>query len=98
MVECESSLSVDMLVCIYLCTSNFYFTLLNLKFLFFQEHYIQSVYDDYFVAPKVHVHEEIDEMDHFRPPHIEFRIGDVILTYKRIVGIIVGWSIDRAVR
>ncbi|KAF0709668.1 Beta-hexosaminidase, partial [Aphis craccivora] len=30
----------------------------------------------------------------FRPPHLEFRIGNVILTHNMIPGIIVGWNID----
>lgn len=34
----------------------------------------------------------------FRPPHLEYRIGDVILTRNMVVGAIIGWSIDMAVR
>lgn len=30
----------------------------------------------------------------FRPPHLEFRIGNVILMHTMIPGIIVGWNID----
>ncbi|KAL4121239.1 hypothetical protein QTP88_013791 [Uroleucon formosanum] len=30
----------------------------------------------------------------FRPPHLKFRIGNVVLTNKMTAGIIVGWNID----
>ncbi|CAH1724528.1 uncharacterized protein LOC114120710 [Aphis gossypii] len=30
----------------------------------------------------------------FRPPHLEFRIGNVILMHTMIPGIVVGWNID----
>lgn len=33
----------------------------------------------------------------FRPPHMEFRVGEVVLTQKMIIGVIVGWNIDMAV-
>lgn len=33
----------------------------------------------------------------FRPPHLIFKIGDVILTRFLNVGIIVGWNIDMTV-
>ncbi|CAI6343498.1 unnamed protein product [Macrosiphum euphorbiae] len=30
----------------------------------------------------------------FRPPHLEFRIGNVVLTHTMTAGVIVGWNID----
>jgi len=33
----------------------------------------------------------------FRPPHLEFRIGNVVLTNNIKLGIIVGWDIDMTV-
>ncbi|XP_025208015.1 uncharacterized protein LOC112603582 [Melanaphis sacchari] len=30
----------------------------------------------------------------FRPPHLEYRIGQIVLTQTMIAGIIVGWNID----
>ncbi|VVC41469.1 Hemimethylated DNA-binding domain [Cinara cedri] len=30
----------------------------------------------------------------FRPPHLEFRVGDVVLTRTMAIGVIVGWKID----
>lgn len=33
----------------------------------------------------------------FRPPHLEFRIGNVVLTHSMTAGVIVGWNIDMTV-
>jgi len=34
---------------------------------------------------------------HFRPPHLQFKIGNVVLTNSIRAGIIVGWNIDKTV-
>ncbi|XP_026805043.1 uncharacterized protein LOC113548385 isoform X1 [Rhopalosiphum maidis] len=31
----------------------------------------------------------------FRPPHLKFSVGNVILTHTMIAGIVVGWNIDK---
>lgn len=33
----------------------------------------------------------------FRPPHLEYRVGDIVFTRSMIIGIIVGWRIDLTV-
>lgn len=34
---------------------------------------------------------------YFRPPHLEFRVGDVVLTSHMHIGVIIGWMIDMSV-
>jgi len=43
--------------------------------------------------------EEVPEhlIRNFRPPHLEFRIGTVVLIQTMITGVIVGWEIDMTV-
>lgn len=70
----------------------------------FQEYYLQNIYDyfgsstptdsdDPFEGKNVPEH----LIQNFRPPHLEFRVGDVVFTRNMIVGAIVGWSIDKSV-
>lgn len=33
----------------------------------------------------------------FRPPHLEYRIGDIVFTRSLAIGVIVGWRIDLTV-
>lgn len=36
----------------------------------------------------------IDSVRNFRPPHLKFRVGDVVLTEHMVIGVVIGWDID----
>lgn len=71
----------------------------------FQEYYLQNIYD-YFGLSTLSTESDdpfegnnVPEhlIQNFRPPHLEFRVGDVVLTRNMIIGAIVGWNIDKSV-
>ncbi|XP_050439423.1 uncharacterized protein LOC126844947 [Adelges cooleyi] len=58
--------------------------------------YLWSIFD-YAVPTTQDVEEsEIpkDDIHEFRPPHLKYRVGDVVLTYDLSIAVVVGWSID----
>lgn len=59
-------------------------------------YYLQSTYD-YFGLSEPFEEQEVPEnlIRNFRPPHLEFSIGNVVLIHAMIPGIIVGWNIDK---
>lgn len=78
--------------------------MLNLNNLYFyslfQENYLHSTYEYLGLSESLEddsiEDQEIPEnsIRNFRPPHLEFRIGNVILMHTMIPGIVVGWNID----
>lgn len=75
-----------------------------------QEDYARNVYEYYFGVPdRLNDGDDDDDevktteggprtshkaIRNFRPPHVEFRVGEVILTRNLVVGVIIGWDID----
>jgi len=70
---------------------------------FFKENYLQITYN-YLGLSKSFEDDTSDDQEvpenlirNFRPPHLEFSVGNVILTHTMMAGIIIGWNIDKAV-
>lgn len=70
---------------------------------FFQDNYLQSTFN-YLGLSKPTEDDSPEDQEvpehvirNFRPPHLEFEIGNVVLTNTMTTGIIVGWNIDLTV-
>ncbi|XP_025405484.1 uncharacterized protein LOC112679784 isoform X2 [Sipha flava] len=65
--------------------------------------YLKNIYYEYFdiinLTEDTQSTKDQETTNHkindFRPPHLEYRIGDVVLTRNMILGVIVGWAIDK---